>query len=120
MAGKVSSPAPLATSREALAAIERILRHTLHGSITIIVQDARIVQLERIEKLRPADVAVWPQVSAVPEECWPVVRERVKGALQDLAYGQLVIVLKDGKISQFDRTEKQRLSSMEGLYGDGI
>lgn len=32
--------------------IEKVINSTLHGSVTLIVQDSRIIQIERVEKIR--------------------------------------------------------------------
>jgi hypothetical protein len=51
-------------------------------------------------------------------------REDVKGeiikALSGLQFGQVVIQIKDRKVTQIDRTEKKRMPRMEGVGGDGI
>ena len=48
------------------------------------------------------------------------LRTEIKNALDGLEYGQIVILVKDGKVTQIDRTEKKRLPRLEGLGGDGI
>jgi hypothetical protein len=48
------------------------------------------------------------------------IKEEISKALNGLEYGQLVIQIKDGKVTQIDRTEKRRLPRLEGLYGEGI
>lgn len=50
----------------------------------------------------------------------PVLRAKILEAVQGMKFGQVVIVIKQGKVVQVERTEKQRYSSLEGLYGDGI
>ncbi|MCE5284235.1 MAG: YezD family protein [Pelosinus sp.] len=47
------------------------------------------------------------------------IRTSVLEALRELKYGQVTIVIKAGKITQIEKTEKQR-ANLEGLYGDGI
>jgi hypothetical protein len=47
------------------------------------------------------------------------IRLSVLESLRDLKYGQVNIVIKGGKITQIEKTEKQR-ASLQGLYGDGI
>lgn len=68
------------------------------GSVTLVVQDSRVIQLEKVEKIRLNTT------------------EPVKG----MKYGQVVIVIQKGKIVQIERTEKQRFTGVEGKYGDGI
>ncbi|CUH97083.1 hypothetical protein P22_3209 [Propionispora sp. 2/2-37] len=48
------------------------------------------------------------------------LRNRIVEAVQGLKFGQVVIVIKDGKVTQIERTEKQRFTGVEGIYGDGI
>jgi hypothetical protein len=48
------------------------------------------------------------------------LRTEITKALGGLQYGQLVILIKDGKVVQIDRTEKKRLPSLQGIYGEGI
>lgn len=48
------------------------------------------------------------------------LRARIQAAVQGLQYGQVVIVIKDGRVTQIDRTEKQRIIGVEGIFGDGI
>ncbi|SEP27549.1 MULTISPECIES: YezD family protein [Propionispora] len=48
------------------------------------------------------------------------LRKRIAEAVDGLKFGQVVIVIKDGKVTQLDRTEKQRFTGVEGIYGDGI
>ncbi len=37
---------------EVLAKIERAINDTRHGSVTLIVQDSRIIQIDKLEKIR--------------------------------------------------------------------
>lgn len=48
------------------------------------------------------------------------LRVRIMEALEKLEYGQVVIGIKEGRVIQIDRTEKQRFSDLVGIYGDGI
>ena len=48
------------------------------------------------------------------------LRGRLDEELKDLAYGQIILVIKDRILVQIERTEKQRLTGLEGIYGDGI
>lgn len=48
------------------------------------------------------------------------LRNRIVEAVHGLKFGQVVIVIKDGKVTQIERTEKQRFTGVEGIYGDGI
>ncbi|MDU2065707.1 MAG: YezD family protein [Sporomusaceae bacterium] len=48
------------------------------------------------------------------------LREKICEAVASMQFGQIVIVVKAGKVVQVERTEKQRYASWENLYGDGI
>lgn len=48
------------------------------------------------------------------------LRAEITAALSGLEYGQVVILIKDGKVTQIERTEKKRLPRLEGLNGEGI
>ncbi|MBC8015147.1 MAG: DUF2292 domain-containing protein, partial [Sporomusaceae bacterium] len=88
-----------------------------------IYQDSRLVQIERNEKIRPSELnAESHQLSQGLNANYdiPAVRARILAAFDKLEYGQVVIVIKEGRIIQIDRTEKQRFSTLVGVYGDGI
>ena len=100
-----------------------ILNNTFHGNVVLIYQDSRLVQIERNEKIKPAELSgkncELPQ--GLKENCnVPVVRAKILEAFENMEYGQVVIVIKEGRIIQIDRTEKQRFQTLVGLYGDGI
>ena len=100
-----------------------ILNSTFHGNIALTYQNSRLVQIERNEKIRPADLnngnKYLPQ--GLKDNCdVPAVRARIQKNFEKMEYGQVVIIIKEGKIVQIDRTEKQRFSGLVGLYGDGI
>ena len=100
-----------------------ILNSTFHGNVALIYQNCRLVQIERNEKIRPSDLS--KQTDYLPqglnETCdLPSVRGRIQESFEKMEYGQVVIVIKEGRIIQIDRTEKQRFPTLVGLYGDGI
>ncbi len=51
---------------------------------------------------------------------FPLLRAEIIQALRGLQYGQVVILIKDGKVTQIDRTEKRRLPNLQGINGEGI
>lgn len=99
-----------------------ILKSTFHGNVSLITQDGRLVQIERNEKIRPCDIASKgnPINSTAEKQDDSAVRVKIQEACAALEYGQVVIVIKEGKIVQIDRTEKQRFPALMGIYGDGI
>lgn len=48
-----------------------------------------------------------------------VIRTHLLELLRNLKFGQITIVIKNGKITQIETTEKQR-TNWKGLYGEGI
>lgn len=49
-----------------------------------------------------------------------VIRAKIAESIRGLRYGQVAIVIKNGKVVQIERTEKERFTGVEGKYGDGI
>lgn len=108
---------------EMMDQIISLLCSTLHGNVTLIYQDSRLVQIERNEKIRPNDLQgrnkVFPL--AQTENCdFSLLRARILEAINQLEYGQVVIGIKEGRVNQIDRMEKQRFPALVGVYGDGI
>lgn len=48
------------------------------------------------------------------------LRQLILEAIKGIKYGQVVFVVKNGRIVQVERTDKNRLTAVEGRYGDGI
>jgi hypothetical protein len=108
---------------EIMDQIMDILCSTSHGNVTLVFQDSRLVQIERNEKIRPHDLNSGNKSKPIEakENCdFAVLSTRILQALDKLEYGQVVISIKDNRIIQIDRTEKQRFSALVGIYGDGI
>ena len=123
----------ISVSREALAIIVDFIQSISYGTVTLIVQDGRLLQIERTDKIRldclkkfdqsagcPADKRAQPARSALGERQIERLRGRLTKELQDLAFGQVILIVKDKVLVQIERTEKQRLTGLEGIYGDGI
>jgi hypothetical protein len=94
-----------------------------HGNVTLIYQDSRLIQIERNEKIRPITLAGVNKTisSGVTAKCdFSALRARILAVVERLEYGQVVIGIKEGRVIQIDRTEKQRFSAVVGIYGDGI
>jgi len=68
-----------------------------------------------VEKSK-ADSAAPNKNSKQSAELQKIILEAVGG----LKYGQVVFVIKNGKIVQVERTDKSRITGLEGIYGDGI
>ncbi len=96
--------------------IEQAVTDVGFGSVTLIVQDAKIIQIEKLDKIRVGDkYTVAPSVKSSP-----LLRTKLIEAIEGMDYGQVTIVIQNKRIVQIERTEKQRVNSLEGLYGDGI
>jgi hypothetical protein len=96
--------------------IEQAVADVGFGLVTLIVQDSKIIQIEKLDKIRIGDKRVI--VAAV--ESNPLLRTKITEAMLGMDYGQITIVIQNKRVVQIERTEKQRVNSLEGLYGDGI
>lgn len=100
--------------------VSRLIRETAFGSLVFVVQDSRVVQLERNEKFQfPAGGAR----AQPPRGSNPAIAPLPPGlvaALADLQFGQVVVKIQAGRAVQIDRTEKRRWSDLMGVGGDGI
>lgn len=113
---------PVQLSAEMRALVERLIKEIALGSLTFIVQDSRVIQLERQEKYqfhaRPQDAEARPRLKLV-EPCQQPI-DRIRNALSGIQFGQVLVKVQGGRIVQIDRTEKQRLPELVGVGGDGI
>lgn len=102
--------------------ISSIIKSTFHGNVTLVTQDFRIVQIERNEKIRPYDSKTKAnEVSVLQDkQDFSAIQSKIRESCETLEFGQVVIVIKEGRVVQIDRTEKQRFSNLIGVYGDGI
>lgn len=110
-----------ALTTEIGAIVTRLIKETAFGSLVFVVQDARVVQLERNEKYQFSLSAKNPaaRLHVVPPlETNPL--PGIQAALLDLQFGQVVVKIQEGRVIQIDRTEKRRLPDLMGLGGDGI
>jgi hypothetical protein len=97
-----------------------LLSKTFHGQVTLITQNFRVVQIERRENFNPEDLL--SEDLGLIEESFKrdVVKEKINQALKGLEYGQVALVVKKGRLTQIERTRKERYSDLQGLAGDGI
>jgi hypothetical protein len=97
-----------------------LLRGTYHGQITIVLQNFRVVQVERKENFNPEELEGTP-LGLTPGGFNPkAVRDKIVKALVGLEFGQIILVVKKGKLAQLERLQKERFSDLQGLGGDGI
>ena len=101
--------------------VSRLMREMQFGYLTIAVQDGRVIQLERNEKFRFPDsrnTAAHVKSKYRPnDEDWS---PRLRDALTNLRFGQVIVKVQGGRIVQLDRTEKRRWPELMGVGGDGI
>lgn len=92
------------------------------GTISLIVQDGKVIQLEKHEKIRltPEPACTRHSVNNSKAGELPALRRVITEAVNGLKYGQVVFVIKTGKVVQVERTDKSRVMSLEGAFGDGI
>lgn len=95
---------------------------TFHGTVTLIVQDGRLIQIDKTEKIR---LTPEPQEKAkgrltLNENPHTNLRLKLGMMLNVLRYGQIIIVVRDNVVTQIERLEKYRVSDWEGTFGEGI
>jgi hypothetical protein len=103
-----------------LNGVLRLLRQTFHGQIVIITQNYRVVQVERKENFSPDELAA-QSLGLLDDTSSPQpILQKIGGALADLEFGQVILVVKKGHLVQIERLQKVRLPNVQGLGGDGI
>lgn len=108
-------------SSPTMAIVIDLVNSINHGTITFTVQDGRLLQLERSDKIR-LDALGKGGTERLPLTSNQVERlqKRLQDEMKNLQFGQVILQIKGGVIAQIERTEKQRFSGLEGIYGDGI
>ena len=100
--------------------VSRLMREIQFGTLTLTVQDGRIVQLERNETFQFPALSPKAQPSRQDPKPAVEVLPGLAGALAGLRFGQVVVKFQAGHAIQIDRTEKRRWSDLMGIGGDGI
>lgn len=104
-------------SEEVLGLIEQAIKDINFGSITLVLQDSRIIQLEKLEKIRIGEP---PAKAAGKIAAQTGLRARILQSVSGMEYGKVAIQIQAGQIMQVERTEKYRVGKLTGLHGDGI
>jgi len=118
---QVSMQEKFAISQELMGKIVEILHSMVYGNITLIAQNFRLVQIERNEKIRPEDIAEYGNtLKTTARTDYMILCRKIQQQFEGLEYGQVVVVVKAGKIIQVERTEKYRFQNFTGLDGEGI
>jgi hypothetical protein len=99
----------------ALSVMKTALERMQFGTLTLVFQDGRPIQLDKQEKIRLEQAAA--KNPAQNSDAW---QSGVRQAAKGLAYGQIQLRVQNGRISQLERTDKQRFAEWEGVYGEGI
>lgn len=109
--------------RHALEIIDQAITEIRFGSITLVIQDGYIIQLEKNEKIR-LDGVNFSSLKEKPKTGLKKDKEGIHAgiikAVKELQYGQVVMLIKEGAVVQLERTDKQRFTNMQGIYGEGI
>ena len=104
-----------------LQEIEKAAHGIEQGSITLIVQDTRLIQMDVVRRVQfLKQQGKQPLIGKLPAESQKLVGQRIVDSLKGMRYGQVALLVKQGRIVQVERTEKQRLPIIEGAYGAGI
>ncbi|MDR2350460.1 MAG: YezD family protein [Deltaproteobacteria bacterium] len=104
-----------------LDSVMDLLRKTYHGQIAIVTQNHRVVQVERKENFDPEELSgLIPLALNEDGLNLPVVRKRITEALRGLEFGQVILVVKKGRLDRIERLLKERYATLQGVYGDGI
>jgi len=110
-----------AIPQELMNEIISVLQSMTHGNITLTTQNFRLVQIERNEKIRPCDIGGGHLEKQSSDKVdYTIICQKIQQQFRGLEYGEIVVVIKAGKIVQVERTEKYRLQSFMGLDGEGI
>ncbi|WP_094605602.1 hypothetical protein SPSIL_012350 [Sporomusa silvacetica DSM 10669] len=102
---------------EVLVLIEQAVKDISFGSVTLILQDSRIIQMEKLEKIRLGEHPVKGANKATTASS---LRTRILQSVSGMEYGKVAIQIQAGQIMQIERTEKYRVGKLTGLNGDGI
>ncbi|MDR1044788.1 MAG: YezD family protein [Candidatus Adiutrix sp.] len=94
-----------------------LLKTSFHGRITLVIQNFRLVQVERQENFSPDELLA---PGGVQEFSRPALIKKINRALEHLEFGQVVIIFKKGRLSQIERIAKERVTDVSGLDGEGI
>lgn len=95
--------------------IEKI-RSISHGEVVLVAQDGVLIQLEVNEKIN-FSARLQNSTDDWLEEQEEALSKHIQQEFAKLQYGRLSVIVKNGRVKQLERTEKQRFL---GLDGEGI
>ena len=109
------------TFQSALDLVVQSVSDIFFGSVSLVVQDSKIIQIEKLEKIRLCESggkSVAPDNASLSSDAG--FRTRVAAAVDGLQYGKVLIQIQSRQVVQIERTEKYRVNKLAGLHGDGI
>lgn len=87
-----------------------------HGSITVVFQDMKLINMEVTEKIRFSGGSVECAIVTGKDADILLLANRLAKLFRGLAYGKIVLFIKNGKVIQYSRQEQYRLNDLgEGL-----
>lgn len=107
-------------SASTMALVVEFVNSINHGTITFTVQDGRLLQLERNDTIRLDALGKGVTSRLLTPDQAQRLQKRLQDELKNMQFGQILLHIRGGLIAQIERTEKQRYSGLEGIYGDGI
>lgn len=107
-------------SEETVKFLSHAIGRTAFGAISLIIQDGRLIQIDVSEKIRCQDgVPILAQKKdRILEE--GLLRVLINEALSGMKFGQVSLLIQDGRVSQIERIAKQRMRPQQGMDGEGI
>jgi hypothetical protein len=86
------------------------------GTVTFVVQNYRLVQIDINHKIRCSDEGEYKKA----DEAQKAVCRRLEEAFGDLEYGRITVVIQKSRIVQIEKTVQMRTADFMGLDGEGI
>jgi hypothetical protein len=109
-------------SPDLMKKIVKIIQGVFYGNVALVSQNFRLVQIDRSEKIRAADLDKYLRKLQGEElaDDYAKICQKIRQQFDGLEYGQIVIVVNNGTIMRIERIEKQRFYAFTGLDGEGI
>ncbi len=121
MTGKKNNNETNRINNAMLKIITSLLREVFHGEINLIVQNSCLIQIERNEKMRLNDISKYDEYHKKTQLIdYTPVCEKIQQEFSDLDFGNIVIIIKAGRVTQVEKTEKHRFVGFTGMDGEGI
>ena len=112
--------------QDILLAVQRGMQSIQHGSLVLVIQDGRIIQMELREVVRFCESGAKKNGRDIVREkkeadiSLDKIKNRIAREIKDLHFGQVTFLIQNGRAVQIDRTEKIRYQDQRGMFGDGI